>query len=260
LSAALLLLILVAKPSLLRVPVSAQTPVKAAVRVQAVLELVDLKVDGVTYSFQLTSRDPAHVNSVAHAFCQQLQPQTMPSEELRGCTELVRDSLLVQVEKKKEEREEKDRADEKDKASAVVLAAPHSTPTPPTVYQVIVPMTSGATYAITFDASRHNAYDVAAYFCRQNAQALGLADEHQLLYGCIPPVGRFIALELSKIGFVGSADEIQQPAQAAYVEGVTVTVTLAEPTANTVPDDAAADDALEGETGAGDAGADQELR
>jgi hypothetical protein len=107
------------------------------------LELVDLKVDGVTYSFQLTSRDPAHVNSVALSFCQQLQPQAMPSEELRGCTELVRDSLLVQVEKKKEEREEKDRADEKDKASAVVLAAPHSAPIPPTVYQVIVPMTSG---------------------------------------------------------------------------------------------------------------------
>jgi hypothetical protein len=166
--AASLLLLLLVQPSVLKVPCVYVSPAHAQAAVdKAVAQQLNLKVNGVTYTFTLTSLEPSAVHSVARAFClQQQQPtgeEVRDEEELEECASAVLGSLLYEADQAfsastsasasvsatvsafasvaSEALAEAAAALEASEASATsaVLEAPIST----SIYQVVVPVMDG---------------------------------------------------------------------------------------------------------------------
>lgn len=166
----------------------------------------------MSFVFSLSSSNEVYIREEAEKFCiSQREAWKYVDDEIlvKDCVLPVARELLRQL---NERRSGGVQTQQTPAPTGHNSDASQVSPAPSTVYEVNVPVTNGKTYAISFDAAVHGPFQVSEHFCRENAAALGLEGEAQIVQGCIPSVGRYIAEQLASAGFV-------KPTEAAAVGG-----------------------------------------
>jgi hypothetical protein len=81
--------------------------------------------------------------------------------------------------------------------------------------QIKIPAANGKVYSLTFDASKHNPYQVSDHFCHEQQIELGLQSETHIQEGCIPVVAKYIEQQLQSVGFqTNSLPPVEPTAQS----------------------------------------------